>query len=444
MPSYTPLQSIQLTQNTTSVTFSGIPQTYQDLILVMSVQGASAASSRDPGIRFNGDNTSNYSYTGTTGNGSTVSSFRSTNQTAGVAGFRFPTSNNELIVMHIQNYSNSTTFKSAILRTNDSSSLVGMAANLWRNTSPISSITILGSDLGTINMVTGSTFDLYGISVLPGVTTKAMGGEVTSDGTYFYHTFKTSDTFTTFQAITADVLVIAGGGASQGEYGSGGGGAGGLLGLTSQSLNSGTMYTVTVGAGGSGTREPTNGSNSQFGTLTAAVGGGVGGNSGGGSSTARNAGSGGSGGGGGSGSTYRVGGSGTAGQGNSGGLGREGSSDSWAGGGGGGAGAAGGNAGYQAGGSGGNGSSAYSSWGSATLTGQLSGGTYYYAGGGGGGVFYNATRGTAGLGGGGTGRNDGDTSPSNGTANTGGGAGGSTNGLACNGGSGLVIVRYTI
>ena len=56
----------------------------------------------------------------------------------------------------------------------------------------------------------------------------------------------------------------------------------------------------------------------------------------------------------------------------------------------------------------------------------------------------NATRGTGGYGGGGQGRNDVDSSPSNGIANTGGGAGGSTNGLACNGGSGLIIIRYPV
>jgi hypothetical protein len=75
---------------------------------------------------------------------------------------------------------------------------------------------------------------------------------------------------------------------------------------------------------------------------------------------------------------------------------------------------------------GGIGTASYSSWGSATSSGQNVSGTRYYAGGGGG-----VPDGIGGSGGGGG-------YSTNGTVNTGGGAGGNAN----IGGSGIVIIRY--
>ena len=127
----------------------------------------------------------------------------------------------------------------------------------------------------------------------------------------------------------ATTLVVAGGGS--GGYSNGaGGGAGGLL-TNITGLVIGTIYSITVGAGGAGQTAPGtgyNGSNSLISSYTTAIGGGGGG------FTSTNGSNGGSGGGGGGPSS--AGGSGVAGQGNSGGANA---------GGGGGAGGAGGTAG---------------------------------------------------------------------------------------------------
>jgi hypothetical protein len=146
------------------------------------------------------------------------------------------------------------------------------------------------------------------------------------------------------------------------------------------------------------------------------------------------------------------GGDATSGQGNAGGAATAGSG--YTGAGGGGAGAAGVAAGgTSTGGAGGIGSSVYSSWGSATNTGQNVSGTRYYAGGGGGSSQYLYGFGAGGLGGGGRGADErsGNTPSVAGTANTGGGGGGGMNynggdpgtqynGMA--GGSGIIIIRY--
>lgn len=249
-----------------------------------------------------------------------------------------------------------------------------------------------------------------------------------------------SITITNTQApFTANYLVVAGGGGSSGGQGepSGGGGAGGVI-SASATLTPGTTYTVTVGAGGAGasggSTQGNSGSNSQFGSFTAAIGGGAG-------ATAKflGAASGGSGGGGSgwaaSGGSGVNGASGTSGQGNAGGNNTA-SVDNpgYASCGGGGAGAAGTgvtNATQNQGGNGGIG-----------IQSSITGTAVYYGGGGAGGVLSLGTGGTGGLGGGGNGCGPSNNSNgSSGTANTGGGGGGANlNGTGGSGGSGIVIL----
>jgi len=113
----------------------------------------------------------------------------------------------------------------------------------------------------------------------------ANGGDIIATyGSYTYHTFLNSGTFTMLSSKPVEVLTIGGGGAGGGHhstlYTTYGGGAGALL-LQNTTLSPNT-YSVTVGSGGAapystqGVRGP-NGSSSQFGSLTAASGGGGGG-----------------------------------------------------------------------------------------------------------------------------------------------------------------------
>jgi hypothetical protein len=224
--------------------------------------------------------------------------------------------------------------------------------------------------------------------------------------------------WTGLSTVSASYLVVAGGGGGAtgvgGSANGGGGGAGGLLtGTTSLSLAS--SYTVTVGSGGA---TNANGSNSQFGTLTASVGGGSGG---------YNTGNGQTGGSGGGASSYTssTAGAATSGQGFAGGT----QVINTGTGGGGGAGAVGGNAATVNGGNGGAGSE----W-------PTSSGTYY-AGGGGGSTNIGGSAGTGGSGGGGAGGVG--VLGTAGTANLGGGGGGgAASAVGGQGGSGVVIIRY--
>ena len=267
------------------------------------------------------------------------------------------------------------------------------------------------------------------------------GGVVTSSGGNTIHTFTTSGTLSPLNSLTANFLVVAGG-AGGGEYWSGGGGgAGGLRSSVTNTGGGGTLesaltidtnsiYLVTVGAGGAGAAtggsgtKGANGSNSAF-LSVASTGGGAGGLFG-----NTNGNSGGSGGGGFYGGS---GGAGTANQGRAGGAGASsGFGNESGGGGGGGAGTVGAAGAYAQGGNGGNGVAV-----------AISGTSVTYAGGGGGSV-YTGTGGTGGSGGGADGVANGGGNGKNGTANTGGGASGTaTNTLiGGNGGSGIVIISY--
>jgi len=93
------------------------------------------------------------------------------------------------------------------------------------------------------------------------------GGTLTSDATYYYRTFTSSDTLgVTGGPVTADVLVIAGGGSGGVYRGGAGGGAGGLLYTASQSLATNT-YVVTIGAASIAARSYTLNSNTSKGRV---------------------------------------------------------------------------------------------------------------------------------------------------------------------------------
>lgn len=443
MSTNVPIASITLSSTASSVTIAGIPQTYTDLILVINAK--CDAGTPASVLQFNSDAGTNYSVTRILGTGSATASQRQANTSNPELGESLDTTKISNIIHNIQNYSNSTTYKTWMSRAgNGYNQYVVAATGLWRNTSAITSIDIKLTSAN--NYASGSTFNLYGINAANSAQAKATGGDtIIRDASYWYHVFNRSGTFTPAQNLTnVEYLVVAGGGGGGSYTYYGGGGAGGYRSNTSQSFSSGTAYAITVGAGGALNNKGNNSSISGTGMSTfASTGGGLGGNGtvNGKDNILYNGGNGGSGGG--AGNQFKFGGNGNEGsyspsEGNNGGNGPSTGAGNSSGGGGGGAGAAGatGLGNGAAGGAGGNGSNAHSSWAAATSTG-VSG---YYAGGGGGGAEAGvAAGGAGGDGGGGRGYGNAGNGVS-GTANTGGG-GGARDGL---GGSGIIIVRYPV
>jgi len=142
--------------STSSVSFTGISGSYSDIVFVCEIDGSVNDSTR---IRFNGDSGTNYSQTDLRGNGTTATSTRTTSN-AHISLSAGNSTNQISVVGSINNYSNSTTYKTLILRTNNPTDTVAGRSGLWRNTSAITSIEF---SIASGNWVAGSTFTLYGI-----------------------------------------------------------------------------------------------------------------------------------------------------------------------------------------------------------------------------------------------------------------------------------------
>lgn len=146
---------------TQSVTFSSIPSTYTDLVLVYSAK--TDTSDTDMLIQFNGDTGSNYSNTIISGTGASALSGRGINQTfiyCDSYGAVTTTSYNVAII-NLNNYANTTTNKTMISRSNNAGLGVDAVVGLWRSTAAINSITL---DLISTRIISaGSVFSLYGI-----------------------------------------------------------------------------------------------------------------------------------------------------------------------------------------------------------------------------------------------------------------------------------------
>ena len=435
-----------------AINFTSIPQTYTDLKIVLSgrsLQGNVYGGGR---LEFN-LSTNNYSWRRLYGSGSSTASDNSTSANSitnwDMVGANATASVFSNIEFYIPNYTSSN-YKSVSVdyvgENNATEAYSGMVAGLWSDTSAITSIKLYS---GGGNLVQHTTATLYGIGdVTASKFAKAVGGVITYDANYVYHTYPYSGNFTPNTALTCDYLVIAGGGGGGNGRGGGGGAGGYRNSVTGETtggggsaetaliLNGGTTYTVTVGSGGAkGPTTDTQGSdgvNSSISgtgitTLTATGGGGGGSYNG---VAGRTGGSGGGAGGGLSGSAVNGGSAASPTQGYRGGNI---STTNTNGTGGGGAGAQGADIGGSGSGNGGNG-----------LSSSITGIAVTRAGGGGGGG--DDSSGTGGTGGGGNGIYTPGQTAGSGTVNTGSGGGGSRwaggGGTAGNGGSGIVIIRY--
>jgi hypothetical protein len=165
---YTPIATQTLGSAVATVTFSSIPSTYTDLVIIVNTGFVDASLDNQFEARFNGDTGSNYSVTSLSGDGSSASSNRQSNNTYAEMFKRISrvslTSN---IILQIQNYSNTTTYKTMLARVNapDSASFPGtnVNVNLWRSTAAINSIAFANYAGGNTFRI-GSTFTLYGIA----------------------------------------------------------------------------------------------------------------------------------------------------------------------------------------------------------------------------------------------------------------------------------------
>jgi len=159
-PTYTPLATVTLGSTASSVTFSSIPATYRDLILVINGQMSGNGGLR---FRYNADTGSNYSLvymwatTAAQSDTATVSNLAVT-QSSTLSGTRFYGS------LNVMDYSATDKHTTTLVRsgyTNTGSVFVTEAsAHRWANTDAITTIEAIPS----ANLfAAGTTINLFGV-----------------------------------------------------------------------------------------------------------------------------------------------------------------------------------------------------------------------------------------------------------------------------------------
>lgn len=157
---YDLIASNVLGSNADNVTFSSIPSTYRDLVLVITAKMTSGSNSG--WIRFNSDTTSIYNRVAMQGNGSTAASSLAQNQNSiyiSNTDAWSATTNNSAIIQ-ILDYSATNKQKLGLIRVDRPDGVISAMAFRYASTSAISTI-LIDTD-GTY--ASGSTFHLYGIA----------------------------------------------------------------------------------------------------------------------------------------------------------------------------------------------------------------------------------------------------------------------------------------
>lgn len=159
---YDCIATTTLSSAQSSVTFSSISGSYTDLVLIVNAK-MSANNEDALKLEFNSDTGTNYSETNAYTDVTTPGSSRGTNRS--VIPF-YNQSTTEWVVtrINIQNYANTTTYKTVLGRNDNAGKSVFATVGLWRSTSAITTIKISPAFAAGSNWVSGSTFTLYGIT----------------------------------------------------------------------------------------------------------------------------------------------------------------------------------------------------------------------------------------------------------------------------------------
>ena len=155
VPTYVALATETLSGTDASITFSSIPATYRDLVLVIN---ATTTANAPVGVYINGDSGSNYSAVRAYGN---IDGAYSQSVSGNYLDFDFgSTDGNNMWFLNFMDYSATDKHKTVLIKANQNAADVTMWASRWANTSAITSLECFTSGS---TWTVGSTFSLYGI-----------------------------------------------------------------------------------------------------------------------------------------------------------------------------------------------------------------------------------------------------------------------------------------
>jgi hypothetical protein len=160
-PTYTLINSVTLTNAVASVTVTGLPQTYGDLVLVVNAIRTAGPQYR---LRFNNDSNPSYNAVTMTGVYGSARSDNPTNATSFYLNDNAGDGPGGLLKIQIQDYSATDKHKSGISRfDNLGISVPATLAGALRYAST-SAITEVNFILSSGSYQVGSTFKIYGIA----------------------------------------------------------------------------------------------------------------------------------------------------------------------------------------------------------------------------------------------------------------------------------------
>ena len=174
---YVAIAKSVLVSDTAAVTFSSIPATYTDLVVLCTVRGDATYTTNNGTsmyMRINSSSTAEYSLTRLYGVSTTVGSDRVNTANADTALTIYGSVNQSTETantfsnceIYIPNYAGSTykaVSDTAVVETNGVAGYKTAQAGIWLNTAAITSLTFTYTYNAASKFLTGSSFYLYGI-----------------------------------------------------------------------------------------------------------------------------------------------------------------------------------------------------------------------------------------------------------------------------------------
>ena len=157
---YEPLATTTLTSTASTITFSSISGSYTDLIIVSKWMPTSGGN-YNVLMRYNSDSGSNYSTTDVWGDSGGAQAARVLSATGiGLISGNSLVPREPFCIIQIMNYSNSTTYKTGLIRDGWADLWTRANVNLWKSTSAITTISFHTTNT---NFEVGTNVTIYGI-----------------------------------------------------------------------------------------------------------------------------------------------------------------------------------------------------------------------------------------------------------------------------------------
>jgi len=159
------IETIELDSSQSSITFSSIPQDYDDLVVLIYARTTRATVSDFLDIQFNGSS-ANQSCILLNGDGSAIQNYSLSSLQVVTANGANTTSNTFANgSVYVSNYTSSSAksvFGDSAGENNATNNSILIASGRWNDTAAITSLAVV--NVNSANLVSGSTFSLYGVT----------------------------------------------------------------------------------------------------------------------------------------------------------------------------------------------------------------------------------------------------------------------------------------